>query len=211
MTFARESLPFVLPFALLALLAALAGWRLWAVVAAIVGLLVLLFFRDPHRAYTGPAEGLAAPADGLVTMVDEVAVPELGPGTFRRVVIFLSAFDVHIQRLPADATVLASTFRPGRKVPAFRANADEVNAGQFTLLELAGGDRIAVRQVAGILARRVVCYLRPGEKRQRGERLGLIKFGSRVDLLVPPEYQILVAKGDRVRNGETPVALPPPR
>ncbi|HSM49777.1 MAG TPA: phosphatidylserine decarboxylase, partial [Thermoanaerobaculia bacterium] len=137
----------------------------------------MLFFRDPKRVYAGPAEALAAPADGLVTAVDEVAAPDLGPGTFRRVVIFLSVFDVHVQRVPADATVLSSTFRPGRKVPAFRANADDLNAGHLAVLELAGGDRIAVRQVAGLLARRVVCYLRSGERRQRGEKLGIIKFG----------------------------------
>ncbi|MCZ7650762.1 MAG: phosphatidylserine decarboxylase [Thermoanaerobaculia bacterium] len=211
MSFARESIPFVLPFALAALVAAVAGARGWAVAAAVVGLLVLLFFRDPKRAYAGPAETLVAPADGLVTAVDEIAAPDAGPGTFRRVVIFLSVFDVHVQRVPADAAVVSSTFRPGRKVPAFRPNADDLNAGHLSVLELPGGDRIAVRQVAGLLARRVVCYLRPGERRQRGERLGVIKFGSRVDLLVPPEYRILVAKGDRVRNGETPVAAPPAR
>lgn len=211
MSFARESIPFVLPFALAALVAAVAGARGWAVAAAVVGLLVLLFFRDPKRVYAGPAETLVAPADGLVTAVDEIAAPDAGPGTFRRVVIFLSVFDVHVQRVPADAAVVSSTFRPGRKVPAFRPNADDLNAGHLSVLELPGGDRIAVRQVAGLLARRVVCYLRPGERRQRGERLGVIKFGSRVDLLVPPEYRILVAKGDRVRNGETPVAAPPAR
>lgn len=209
MTFAREAWPFVLPVWLAALLLAFPfGHYGWAAAVATIGLAVLLFFRVPSVAFAGGPASLAAPAHGLVTRVDEIEAPEVGPGRWRRVVTFLSVFDVHVQRVPADSRVVRSTSRPGRKVAAFRHDADELNAGHLSVLELAGGERIAVRQVAGLLARRVVCDLALGESRRRGERLGIIKFGSRVDLLLPLTYRVLVAKGDRVRGGETPIAEP---
>jgi phosphatidylserine decarboxylase len=167
---------------------------------------VLLFFRDPDRHFTGPAETITAPADGVVTAVDEVEEAAVGAGRLRRVVTFLSAFDVHIQRVPTDGVVVSSTLTPGAKKAAFIADADKVNEGLLTVIERPDGQRIGVRQIAGLIARRVVCHLSPGQAVSRGDHLGLIKFGSRVDLLVPGDWEILVQKGDRLRNGETPVA-----
>jgi len=209
MKFAPESMPFVLPFAAAAAVLAALGLFVWAAGAAGLALLVLLFFRDPARRFSGSDSVLLAPADGKVTQVDEIELPEIGPGRLRRVVTFLSVFDVHVQRLPASGKVLSSTFRAGRKVAAFRHDADELNAGQLSIVELPNGERFGVRQVAGLLARRVVCKLRAGEARRRGELMGLIKFGSRVDLMVPASYRILVREGERVKNGETPMAEPP--
>ncbi len=208
MTFAKEAWPFVVPF--VAAGAGLfyfhkPGWG-WAALA--VGLAVLLFFRDPRRHFGGEAEIVVAAADGLVTRVDTVEDAAVGPGRWHRVVTFLSVFDVHIQRVPATAEVVASELARGRKVVAFRHDADELNEQHLTVFESDGGDRIGVKQIAGLLARRVVCYLETGQRVERGQRLGLIKFGSRVDLLVPEHYEILVAKGDRVKNGQTPMARP---
>lgn len=208
MSFAREAWPFVCPFVVAAALAAVLGHVVAAALLAFVGFLVLLFFRDPRRAFDGPASIVIAAADGLVTRIDEIEDPAIGPGRFRRIVTFLSVFDVHVQRLPVAAEVLSSTLRPGRKVAAFRHDAGEVNEGHLSVLRRENGDLVGVRQIAGLLARRVVCYLRAGERRARGEHLGIIKFGSRVDLLVPSGYRVLVREGQRVRNGETPMAEP---
>ncbi|MBV8199480.1 MAG: phosphatidylserine decarboxylase family protein [Acidobacteria bacterium] len=210
MSFAKESWPFVTPFALLAALAAASGHAGWAAGFGVAGLAVLAFFRDPARRFDGPPDVVLAPAAGLVTAVDAVdnPAPELGPGTYHRVVTFLSVFDVHVQKTPAGGEVIASRYAAGRKVAAFRHDAGEVNEQQLTVIRRLGGELIGVRQIAGLLARRVVCYLAAGERVERGQPLGLIKFGSRVDLLVPASYRLLVKKGDRVRNGATPVAAP---
>src|SRR5262249_19623328 len=159
---------------------------------------------DPHRAYAGEEGVVLAAADGLVTRVDEIADPEIGPGRQQRIVTFLSVFDVHVQRVPAGGEVIASRYAPGRKVAALRGDAGEVNEKHLTVIRRENGDLVGVRQIAGLLARRVVCALQEGDRVRRGQSMGLIKFGSRVDLLVPAGYRLLVRKGDRVKNGLTP-------
>jgi len=208
MSFARESWPFVVPFVLLAALAAAAGHLGWAAAAGIAGLGVLAFFRDPARRFDGEAGIVLAPAAGLVTLVDTVEAPDVGPGTYHRIVTFLSIFDVHVQKTPAAGEVIASRHAIGRKVAAFRSDAGEINEQHLTVIRRPGGDLVGVRQIAGLLARRVVCYLAAGDRVERGRPMGLIKFGSRVDLLVPASYRLMVQRGDRVRNGATPIAAP---
>jgi len=211
MTFAKEAWPFVLPFAFLAALLFLFGYPVWAVAALVVGLLVLLFFRDPKRHYEGEAGLVIAPADGLITRVDVIEDPEMGPGRFHRVVTFLSVFDVHVQKVPAAGEVTYSRHTAGRKVAAFREDAGDINEKHLSVIRRTDGDLVGVRQIAGLLARRVVCYLKEGDQVHRRQPMGLIKFSSRVDLLVPESYSVLVKKGDRVKNGFTPMALPPGR
>jgi phosphatidylserine decarboxylase len=208
MKFAKEGWPFVLPFLFLAGVLFVFGRPGWGAAALVVGLLVLLFFRDPKRSYEGDAGFVLAPADGLVTRVETVEDPEIGPGRFHRVVTFLSVFDIHVQRVPAAGEVTVSRYSRGRKVAAFRADAGEVNEKHLTVIRRPNGDLLGVRQIAGLLARRVVCYLKEGDRVHRGQSMGLIKFGSRVDLLVPESYGVLVKKGDRLKNGATPVAKP---
>lgn len=208
MTFAKEAWPFVLPVAALAAALFYFHQPAWAWAAALLAVGVLLFFRDPRRRFDGDPGVVLAAADGLVTRVDAVEDPAVGPGRHRRVVTFLSVFDVHVQRTPVEGRVVASELTRGRKVAAFRPDAGEVNEQQLTVLERATGERVGVRQIAGLVARRVVCRLRPGREVARGEHLGIIKFGSRVDVLVPEGYEILVEKGDRVRTGATPIARP---
>lgn len=207
--FVKEAWPFVLPPLAGGVLLAALGWVAWGVGLVAVGLLVLLFFRNPHRGFAGRPDTVLAAADGLVTRVDEIEDPEVGPGPRPRVVTFLSVFNVHVQRAPADGEVVAQGVRQGRKVAAFNPDADTLNESRLTVFRLAGGERLGVRQIVGLVARRAVCYLSPGQTVERGELMGVIKFGSRVDLVLPPGYRVLVAKGDRVRCGETPMALPP--
>lgn len=208
MTFAKEAWPFVLPFLLGA--AALFATRhpKWGAAALVVGLLVLLFFRDPKRAFDGPATVVLAPADGRVTEIRVVEDADLGPGRYHRIVTFLSVFDVHVQRCPVAGEVVRSEARRGAKLAAFRPDVGEKNEAYTNVFALPGGERIGVRQLAGLLARRVVSYLRAGDRCGRGDRLGVIKFGSRVDLFVPESYRVLVRVGQRVRDGETAMAEP---
>ena len=208
MKFAKEGWPFVLPFVFLAGLLFFLGRPGWAVASLVVGLLVLLFFRDPRRGYEGEAETILAPADGLVTRVDTIEDPELGPGRYHRIVTFLSVFDIHVQRVPTAGEVTVSRYARGKKVAAFREDAGDVNEKHLSIIRRGNGDLVGVRQIAGLLARRVVCYLKEGDRVHRGQLMGLIKFGSRVDLLVPESYRVLIKKGDRLKNGATPVAAP---
>ena len=209
MTFAKEAWPFVLPFVFGAAILYWVGRPGWAIAALVAGLLVLLFFRDPTRRYEGEVGIVLAPADGLITRVDTIQDPEIGPGRYHRIVTFLSVFDVHVQKVPAAGEVIASRYAVGKKVAAFREDAGDVNEKHLTVIRRQNGDTIGVRQIAGLLARRVVCYLKEGDHVHRGQPMGLIKFGSRVDLLVPETYELKVKKGDRVKNGATPMALPP--
>jgi phosphatidylserine decarboxylase len=209
MTFAKEAWPFVLPFVFVAAILFFLGYPGWGIAALVVGLLILLFFRDPTRSYAGETGVVLAPADGLITRVDTIEDPQIGPGRYHRIVTFLSVFDVHVQKSPAAGEVVSSLYAVGKKVAAFREDAGDVNEKHLTVIRRQNGDNIGVRQIAGLLARRVVCYLKEGDHVHRGQPMGLIKFSSRVDLLVPESYKVMVKKGDRVKNGLTPLALPP--
>jgi phosphatidylserine decarboxylase len=208
MKFAKEAWIFVLPFLFLAGLLFFFGRPGWATASLVVGFLVLLFFRDPKRSYEGDAGYVLAPADGLITRIDTIEDAEIGPGKYHRIVTFLSVFDIHVQRVPVAGQIIVSRYSRGRKVAAFREDAGDVNEKHLTVIRRPHGDLVGVRQIAGLLARRVVCYLKEGDQVHRGQSMGLIKFSSRVDLLVPESYRVLVKKGDRLKNGATPVATP---
>jgi len=160
MTFAKESWPFVLPFVFGAAVLYWVDRPGWAIAALVVGLLVLLFFRDPTRRYEGEVGAILAAADGLITRIDTLADPEIGPVRYHRIVTFLSVFDVHVQKVPAAGEVIVSRYAAGRKVAAFREDAGDVNEKHLTVIRRQNGDLIGVRQIAGLLARRVVCYLK---------------------------------------------------
>jgi phosphatidylserine decarboxylase len=208
MTFAKDSLPFVLAPGVMTVALLALGAREWALIAAVITVGTLLFFRIPTRTFDGPTDVVIAPANGLVTRVDSLVDDAVGEGEMKRVVIFLSVFDVHVQRSPVAGEVVASTYTPGRKVAAFRPDAGEVNESHLTVLRDTKGNLYGIKQIAGLLARRVVAYQGIGSHVERGQLIGLIKFGSRVDLLVPSSFRIEVQKGDRLREGESPVAKP---
>ncbi len=164
----------------------------------LLALFVLFFFRDPERV---PPEGeglIVSPADGRVTEVRRS--PE---GT--RVSVFLSLLDCHINRAPVSGVVREASHTRGRFHPAWQARASAENERNHLIIRAEGGD-YGVTQVAGGLARRIVCTVKPGDVVRRGERIGLIRFGSRTDLHLPPGIEPLVAAGDRVRGGETLMA-----
>jgi phosphatidylserine decarboxylase len=161
-----------------------------------LGFLLLLFFRDPERRTGGSSSSVVAPADGRIVRLRgrEDGGTELS--------IFLSPLDVHVNRAPVDGKLAAVEHRPGRFRPAFRHRASSENERVVLRIE---GDRVPLEmhEVTGVLVRRIVLHKRAGDRLQRGERIGIMKFGSRVDLVLPPEVCLAVREGDRVRGAET--------
>lgn len=176
------------------------GWWAAAAIFGLAALACLGFFRDPERTPPVVPGGVLAPADGKVMGIGDVSDPVVGPAV--RVCIFLSPLDVHINRSPVTAVVRDVEYVPGKFLAAYRPEASEDNERCTVTLE---GDeaRVGVRQIAGVVARRIVCRVGPGDKLEAGQRYGLIRFGSRTDLLLPRGTEIRVRVGDRVRGGES--------
>ncbi|TQM35584.1 phosphatidylserine decarboxylase [Pseudonocardia cypriaca] len=180
---------------------------------AVAGLLATaataLFFRNPRRVRP-PLTGIAlAAADGTVATVSDVLPPaelDLPREPVPRVSVFLSVLDVHVQRVPVDGRVLDVAYRPGVFLSADLDKASEDNERNAVLFETRDGTRLGVVQIAGLLARRIVCDIEPGDEVAAGETFGLIRFGSRVDVYLPPGSRVLVAPGQRTIGGETVLA-----
>jgi len=182
------------------------GWtNLIAVIMMILLAIFLLFFRDPERTPPDDPTLLVSPADGRVVMIKDVVEDKHIGGEATRVSIFLSLFDVHVNRSPLKAQVCWMEHRAGEFKNAAFADASEVNERNTIALQ-AGSTKIIVCQIAGLVARRIVCWAKPTQTLERGERLGLIKFGSRVDVFLPRRTTVLVKVGDTVRGGETAIA-----
>jgi len=200
------------PFVAGAALATVIGFAIWEPLGwlgVLATAFCTYFFRDPSRIVPLGEGLLVAPADGRVCAVDEAVPPaelDMGSTPLPRIGIFLNVFDVHINRIPADATVTGLAYRKGRFVNAALDKASEDNERQAVRLSLADGRDLAVVQIAGLIARRIVCDLRDGQTVRRGERFGLIRFGSRTDLYLPPGVVPLVALGQRTVGGETVLA-----
>ena len=179
------------------------------VLGAVATVCCAAFFREPHRVPPEDPGIAVAPADGTVSSVAPAPAPAelgLGTGPRPRVSVFLSVFDVHVQRIPVDGEVRRVTYRPGRFLSADLDKASEVNERNSVLLRSTAGHDVAVVQIAGLVARRIVCSVRPDAKVRAGCTYGLIRFGSRVDLYLPPGSEILVRPGQRTVGGETPLA-----
>ena len=217
MNFAREGLPFM---AVATLLAAAAyatalgrrSWPLWllAFLLTLVALWVAYFFRDPERRVSPDARIVLSPADGKVMMVAEVDEPTYLHGRAIRVSIFLNIFNVHVNRYPVGGTVEYLQYAPGKFLNAAGARASLENE-QMSVGINTGDHRVLVRQIAGLLARRLVTYTRDGERVSQGDRMGLMKFSSRMDVFVPPGSAVRVREGQAVVAGVTPVAELPER
>lgn len=204
----RAGWPFVAAFAVAT---ALLAWLWWPL--GIVGLVLTLwcawFFRDPPRV-TPLRPGLViSPADGRVQAIVPAVPPAelgLGDGARIRVSIFLSLFDVHINRVPADGAIMRTAYRPGRFVNAALDKASEDNERMAVALRLPDGRELAFVQIAGLVARRIICTLKTGQTVRAGERFGLIRFGSRADIYLPAGVAPLVVVGQRAVGGETVLA-----
>lgn len=186
---------------------ALVGAHRWllapAALAVVHWLFVLWFFRDPHRAIADDATALLSPADGVVTHVEEVDLPHFPGGRAFRISLWLSPLNVHLNRAPRHARVVSTRYFPGRFVNARRADSARINEQLWVDFVEPNGRRFRVIQISGSLARRLVCWVKPGEEVRAGERYGMIKYGSRCDILVPTgeAWEPAVKRGDKVGAG----------
>ncbi len=190
-------------------------WPLIVWPLLLLALAIASFFRDPIR-MTPQGEGLVvAPADGLITMIERVPLPPqlrgadaLGEGALVRISIFMSVFDVHINRAAVGGVVRHVSYVPGKFLNADLDKASEENERNYIVFEQPDGLRVGITQIAGLVARRIVPFVKPGDRVVAGERIGLIRFGSRVDVFVPEGHAPRVALGQRTIAGETVLAIP---
>lgn len=189
---------------ILAIITFLAYW-VWpwlVILPGILFLFVLFFFRNPKRNILAEEFSLVSPADGVVMDVERVFEDQFLNGESIRVRIFLSIFNVHVNRSPMAGEVVFRDYRPGKMIPAFKSHASELNEKNYVGIQNQHL-RILVTQVTGFIARRIVCWVNKGNTVAKGERFGLIKFGSCTEIFVPTDVEIMVAPGDKVRGGES--------
>jgi len=200
--------PFILGALVPAGVVAWLGHPAWAAPLAVLGGFFLYFFRDPERQTSGVAADVISPADGRVVIAGDALIDAAPPGQWRQISIFLSPMDVHVNRAPISGRVTKVEYRPGKFLPAYRREAALDNERNEVWFDHEG-QTIVCRQVVGILARRIVCRVAPGADVRAGQRFGVMKFGSRIDLYLPQDSTLRVAAGDRVQSGVTVLASLP--
>jgi phosphatidylserine decarboxylase len=199
--------PFVLGGLALSLLSWYFGGPAYGLIFLVLPGFFLFFFRDPERHHHSPDSAVISPADGRV-MVAGAPTGTPPPGNWRQITIFLSPMDVHVNRMPVSGRVTAVKYHPGRFLPAYRADAGDLN--EYTEVTIDhDGQPIVVRQIVGILARRIVCRAHEGDRVEAGSRFGVMKFGSRMDVFVPAASTIHTQVGAKVRGGVTVIATLP--
>jgi phosphatidylserine decarboxylase len=191
-----EGLPFYGPPLVLTVAAFWLGWRPAGILFGALACFLMWFFRDPER--TPEGDGVLSPADGTVLRVVDL------DGGGKRVDIFMSVINVHVNRAPVAGTIGGIIYTPGRKAPAGTEEAHRFNENNY--FEVRGDLTVGARQIAGILARRIVFWKREGDRVERGQRVGMIKFGSRVEVTLPPGLTVRVKQGDKTRAGATVLA-----
>jgi len=213
-----EAHKFAAGSAILCVVTAIFAWETLAWPLAALTLAILAFFRDPQRVTPRDEKFIIAPADGLVTLIQEVSPPReltvqdgsgapvLGTEPVTRISIFMSVFDVHINRAPIGGTVRRSIYIPGKFVNAGLDKASEENERQHVMIERGDGTVLCLTQIAGLVARRIVPFVKPGDIVAGGQRIGLIRFGSRVDVYLPQGTQSRVLLGQKIIAGETVLA-----
>ncbi len=207
---AREGLPFIavglLLTVLLILLASRVDSKTLFVISLLTGLLTLFvtfFFRDPPRSFAPDPYALVSPADGRVLSVDTVDNQSFIGSKATRIAIFLSVFDVHINRIPVSGVINYVKYNPGKFFAAYEDKASLENEQTEIGMTAASGEKIIIKQIAGIIARRIVCRIKDGDSVAAGERFGLIRFGSRTELFFPADADVSVKVGDHVAGGKT--------
>jgi phosphatidylserine decarboxylase len=197
------------PFIGGALIAAIIVGLLWSWTSAVPLLVLagffLFFFRDPDRAVTDNPAAVLSPADGRVMVAGATTGQALPPGAWQQISIFLSPMDVHVNRMPVGGRVTRVQYHPGRFLPAYKAEAGDLNEYTEVWVDH-GGQPIVFRQIVGILARRIVCRVREGDVVKPGDRFGVMKFGSRMDLFLPLDASLRVRPGDKVIGAVTVLA-----
>lgn len=198
-----EGFLFCIPPAMIALASAFFGWCIVAVIFTLLALFVLWFFRNPRRRIPANSKGLVSPADGRVLKIEDGENHEHLPAKYKKISIFMNVFNVHVNRAPCAGTVKKINYHEGKFLSANLDKASAENERSALTITTADGQDILVIQVAGLVARRIVCWTEEGMQLEKGERFGLIRFGSRLEVFVPPDTVIFVSPGDKVTAGET--------
>ena len=200
---AKEGLPFLIPSALLAIFFGGMGWKVLMGLGILVTLFIAFFFRNPKRKIPSLQNIILSPADGRIIHVGECVEDRFLREKALKVSIFMSLFDVHVNRAPAAGKVLARSYHPGRFHVASVDKASLLNEQNAFILETEDRFKILLIQIAGFVARRIVCYAKAGDTLRKGEIFGLIRFGSRVDLYLPTEVKPIIRVGQHVKGGES--------
>jgi phosphatidylserine decarboxylase len=203
---AAEGWPFIIPLAIVTALLFALGWRSMTVAALVLTLFVLFFFRDPERSIPAGEGLVVSPADGRVIVVKDIFEPDYLKQDVKQISIFLSVFNVHVNRVPLGGVVETVKYNPGKFHVASVDKASTLNE-QTAIVIAAGAQRVLVKQIAGLIARRIVCYPKQGDAVRTGERYGLIRFGSRVDIFLPKSAEIRVRIGDRIKGARDVIAV----
>jgi phosphatidylserine decarboxylase len=197
--------PFIGGALVLAIVAAFLFNTLLGIVLLVLSAFFLFFFRDPDRVITQADLAVLSPADGRVMVAGAPTGQAFPPGQWQQISIFLSPMDVHVNRMPIGGRITKVTYHPGRFLPAYRAEAGDLNEYTEVWVDH-GGQTIVFRQIVGILARRIVCRIREGDVVKAGDRFGVMKFGSRMDIFLPPTATVMAKVDDKVIGGVTVIA-----
>jgi len=203
--FAKEGYPFIIFFAVITILSAILRFNYATVVALILTLFMFYFFRDPERNTPLDINAFISPADGKIILITEAKEEEMLNENRRKISIFMSPLNVHVNRVPSDGVVRDVRHFPGKFISAFKDDAARYNEHITMLYETAHGN-IVIKQIAGYVARRAVCRVKPGEALKQGQRYGIIKFSSRLDIFLPLDAEVKVKLNDKVKAGETVLA-----
>ncbi|HUJ15089.1 MAG TPA: phosphatidylserine decarboxylase family protein [Thermoanaerobaculia bacterium] len=204
--FAKEGWLFIVPAIIVTAAALLLQWWTAAIVFGFITLFLFNFFRDPHRVGSERRVDVLSPADGTVVQIKDVADGDVWPGLTRQVSIFMSVFDVHVNRAPITGRIVHYRYNPGKKIAAFAEKSSSENEQNLIVVDDGRGGTIAFKQIAGLLARRIVFDKKEGDEVVKGERIGMIKFGSRVDVFFPPTATIKVHVREKVKVALTVIA-----
>jgi len=203
MGIAREVYPLILGSAAVSVGLWAVGWAKAAAVAGIASAAIAAFFRDPERAIPAGDGVVVSPADGKVVSITPVNGETIFSKAVTRVSIFLSPLDVHINRMPVAGTVEFVRYQPGKFLAAYKEDSSSENEQNALVIKSEGGAQLGVVQIAGVIARRIICHAKAGDRFRRGDRFGLIMFGSRTDTYLPEGFRLEVVEGQRVKGGET--------
>jgi len=203
---APEGWIFILPFVILVAAALLIQWYIAAIAFSAVAAFLINFFRDPHRAGSERHVDVLSPADGTVVLIKDIPDGEVWPGLTRQVSIFMSVFDVHVNRAPISGRIVHYRYTPGKRMVAISHKSSLDNEQNLIVMTDNRGATLAFKQIAGLLARRIVFDRKEGDEVARGERIGMIKFGSRVDVFFPSNAHLLIKVGDKPKVGLTVIA-----
>ena len=203
---AREGYPFILASIFVIIITWVIGLRGVSYFSLGLAIFIISFFRDPERDIPSEEDSVVSPADGKIIIVDKIFEDRFLKKEAIKISIFMNVFNVHVNRVPASGKVLGVFYNPGKFFSADKDKASLENEQNALLIEAKNGKRFVVNQIAGLIARRIVCYTKEGDTLEKGKRFGMIRFGSRLDVYLPVDCKINVSIGDKVKAGSSILA-----